>query len=719
MKLFSRENTVGIFRGFSEGGLEFHADLVLPYRNEFQSAPMHGQFLVVQLEDEDEAVLGRITSISSQGRLASPSGEDYGIRAVSEDRPIPEDLREQYLKYRINMRVLGVLRVVDSELVFAASHRRLPHVGSKVAFLTDEVLKEVAGHNLDDGAELGYFALGEFVYGAGDSRLERAPWMQVKSPLVIPKFRVKDLVARRTLVFARAGFGKSNLVKLLFAKLYSTTPTVEKRAGRRVPVGTIIFDPDGEYFWPDDKNRPGLCDVPDLEDKIVVFTPKTGPSPFYESFVAGNIKLDVRRLRPADVISIALPPEKQDQQNVRKLKGMNDHDWHQLVDLVHRDGNAADGDTIKELLRLDPGQDAEMVAARANVTTITRMLHDPSSQMMDMLLAALKEGKICVVDVSQMRGTPALVLSGLILRRIFDHNQEEFTKAAPETIPVIAVVEEAQAVLGSGGSSGEGPYIAWVKEGRKYDLRAVLITQQPGAISGEILSQGDNWFTFHLLSAGDLQAIKKANAHFSNDILSSLLNEPIPGHGVFWSSVGGKSYPIPIRVMSFEAQYSARDPEYNTAAIQTAAAALREKFEDALASSRAADRPVEPAADQTVQAPPPGEDEEGDKLSESDEPEEAEDVLETYIQSAIRRLKNDPTFESTVRSRGIPWKGVMERLKEGLPEVMTDRDQVAYQHVKRAMDDVFGAGGWRTEKRPSKSRPGHHTTWIIADGVER
>ena len=50
MKLFSRETTVGIFRGFSEGGLEFHADLVLPYKNEFQRAPMHGQFLVVQLK---------------------------------------------------------------------------------------------------------------------------------------------------------------------------------------------------------------------------------------------------------------------------------------------------------------------------------------------------------------------------------------------------------------------------------------------------------------------------------------------------------------------------------------------------------------------------------------------------------------------------------------------------------------------------------------------
>lgn len=141
MKLFTRETTVGIFRGFSEGGLEFHADLVLPYRNEFQSAPMHGQFLVVQLEDEDEAVLGRITAISSEGRLASSAGEDYGIRAVAEERPIPEDLREQYLKYRVHMRVLGVLRNSGEDVVFAASHRRLPHVGSKVAFLSPDLLR--------------------------------------------------------------------------------------------------------------------------------------------------------------------------------------------------------------------------------------------------------------------------------------------------------------------------------------------------------------------------------------------------------------------------------------------------------------------------------------------------------------------------------------------------------------------------------------------------
>ncbi len=88
-------------------------------------------------------------------------------------------------------------------------------------------------------------------------------------------------------------------------------------------------------------------------------------------------------------------------------------------------------------------------------------------------------------------------------------------------------------------SPASDPYIAWVKEGRKYDLGALLITQQPGSIPVDILSQGDNWFIFHLLSSTDLTNVRKANAHFSEDILSVLLNEPIPGQGVFWSSGSG------------------------------------------------------------------------------------------------------------------------------------------------------------------------------------
>src|SRR3989441_8129210 len=94
LSLFPRQHLIGIFRGFSEGGLEFHADLVLPYQARVQSIPMHGQFLLIQLADEKEAVLGRLTSAFSDGRLASRSGRGYGLRVVKDGREGPDDLRQ-------------------------------------------------------------------------------------------------------------------------------------------------------------------------------------------------------------------------------------------------------------------------------------------------------------------------------------------------------------------------------------------------------------------------------------------------------------------------------------------------------------------------------------------------------------------------------------------------------------------------------------------------
>lgn len=692
IELFPKSKIVGLFRGFSEGGLEFHADLVLPYRTEFQNIPMHGQFVLVQLESPSEAVLGRITSLSSEGRLTGSAGEQFNIRALRDDRSIPEQLREDYLKYRIDIRVLGVLRDEDGRLDFVPSHRRLPHVGSPVAFLSDELLRRIAGH-YNSGAKIGVFALGEFVYSFHDPDIVHLPWMRVSTPAVEVHFPVEHLVARRTFVFARAGFGKSNLNKLLFSTLYKTTPTISKRGGRQVPVGTVIFDPDGEYFWPDDKGRPGLCDVPELRDRIVVFTSRSAPSEFYGSFVAGGIKLDIRRLQPSDVISIALSPEKQDQQNVRKLRALNSSDWSALVDLVDVHGNGADLTLVQQILNLQADQQAEALAARANMTAIVRMLHDRSSQLMDMLLEALSQGKLCVVDVSQLRGGPSLILSGLILRRIFDRNQDEFTKAEPKTIPTIAVVEEAQSVL-SEGASASLPYVEWVKEGRKYDLGAVLITQQPGSIPAEILSQGDNWFIFHLLSEGDLKNVQRANAHFSRDILSALLNEPIAGQGVFWSSVGDTPYPISLRVLSFEAMYDRLDKDYRGRAVPTYARSLRESFATKPGPVAAVSDTGASALPNSVAA-----------QTGRDVTDESVDVFRVMQDHAIASLRSNEEFNNSIKGAGIPWGRVIGLLKESLPATMDDRDTVAYNLVSQALNQILGTQNeaWATERRGAKN----------------
>lgn len=693
-ELFIANQIVGVFRGFREGGLEFHADLALPYQSYFHSIPMHGQFLLVQLETPNEAVLGRITALTSEGRLSGSVGEDYNIRAIREDRPIPEQLRKTYLKYRVTMRILGVVRVDDEVVRFIPSHRRLPHVGSPVAFPSTEILRSLVGH-YDEGSPLGVVALGEYVFAGDVPEIEVEPWMQLRSPSIYVRFAARHLVSRRTFVFARAGFGKSNLNKLLFSRLYEETPTVTKKGGREVPVGTVIFDPEGEYFWPDDKGRPGLCDVPHLADRVVVFTSRQAPSAFYGSFVAGGIKLDVRRLQPGDVISIALSPEKQDQQNVRKLRSMNPVAWTKLVDLIDDHGNAADLQLIQELLHLEQDQQAEALAARSNMTTIVRMLHDRRSQLMDMLLESLSAGKLCIVDASQLRGGASLILSGLILRRIFDRNQEEFTKAQPQTIPTIAVVEEAQAVLND-KSSAAAPYIEWVKEGRKYDLGAVLITQQPGSIPTELLSQGDNWFIFHLLSAADLQNVHRANAHFSDDLLSTLLNEPIRGQGLFWSSVGGSPFPIPLRIASFEAMYSPLDPDYSLPARTVYASEMRKRYATDLsaAAKHVAVQELATAEASSIVAETDGE----------------EDAYRLNQQRAIAALAENTDLIQEFES-GVPWGKIKGLLRDALPPTMEDRDSLAYQLVPEAVSEVLGGQqgeAWITERRGAKN-----TTFII------
>ena len=669
------KKVIGIFRSLQPVGLEFHAVLALPYQKDFDATPMHGQFILVELETPTTAIVGRITSFSSEGKLSSDAGEDFNIRSIQEGRDIPEDIREKYLKYRVNIRLLGVINKKEDKLIFVPSHRRLPHVGSRVGFPKDEVLREIAGHNIE-GTAIGHLALGEYIY-AHKSKFLKEPesWMCIVEPEVLIKFKIESLVSRRTFIFARAGFGKSNLTKLLFSTLYKGDPKVSKRGGKEVPVGTIIFDTDGEYFWPDDKGRPGLCDVSHLQDKLVVFTEREAPSAYYGSFIAGGVKLDIRNLRPSDVISVALDPDRQEQQNVRKLRGLSQENWKKLVDLIAEKGNEAPIEEISKLLGLDHSkQEVEAIAARSNMNVIVRMLHEKDSKVMDMLLEALRNGKLCVLDISQMRGKQAFILSSLILRQIFNINQEEFTKKEPKTIPTIAVVEEAQAVLDEKSSASE-PFIAWVKEGRKYDLGMVMITQQPGSIPGEILSQGDNWFIFHLLSAVDLMSLKRANAHFSEDILSSLLNEPIPGHAVFWSSVEGRSYPVNLRVLSFEKMYPREDPEYNREGADTYAKKLSEIF------------PREIFCDKKK-------------------------IIRDYL---VEKVKDDKFTNDIENKDGILWSALMNKLKlllDSAPdhikkfveelekELKKDKQKLAYNMVPEVLCEIYGPqnSGWKTER---------------------
>ncbi|HVP77855.1 MAG TPA: DUF87 domain-containing protein [Thermodesulfobacteriota bacterium] len=556
--LFSNSQVMGTFKGFNERGLEFAAEIIAPYDASMLERPQLGQFLLIELGSVEEAALGRITRFVPSGLLATAEGEDYVNTMQRRQQAVPEDLKQQRLKYRVQVKLLGAVRVVREngreKIIYIPSQRRLPHLGAKVALPSSQVLAELC--KLSKGeTDLGNFVLGEFVYsGAGSPSVNQV--LRPTDPPMSVKFDIRNLVSRRSVVFARAGYGKSNLIKYLISELYKNG---QPRTETGQNVGTLIFDADGEYFWPDRiKSRPGLCDVPHLGNHIVVFTNRQPGIPYYGSWKAGEVRIDIRDLPPRDVIGISVSSDRQEQQNVLKLKSLTDTNWRQLVDLIQAHHLLASDNDMGRLMGYPPNQiansAAEIAAARSNMNNIVRLLHDPNSQLLSGTLQALTEGHIVVIDISLLSSTAGNTIAGLILRRIFSHNQENFT-GGQAPIPVVTVIEEAQSVLGR-SLEESSPFVEWVKEGRKYDLGAILVTQQPGAMAPELLSQADNWFCFHLLSEGDAGVLGKYNSHYSDDILAHLIGEPIPGNCFMWSAPL-QPFVLPVRVRSFEELYHA------------------------------------------------------------------------------------------------------------------------------------------------------------------
>jgi len=554
-ELFAKSNLMGTFKGFTERGYEFAAEIVTPYDATMLEKPQLGQFLLIELGDPQEASLGRITKFVPSGLLATAEGEDYMNTMQRREQKVPDDLKKDKLKYRVEIKLLGAVKVAKEEngnekIVFIPSQRRLPHLGANVALPSDEVLKEIC--SLSEGnTDLGDYVLGEFIFSAGNSTA--IDMFRHLSPKLIVNFNINNLVSKRSVVFARAGYGKTNLIKYLIAELYRNDGkyAITDKGDK---VGTLIFDADGEYFWPDYKGRPGLCDVPDLRKQIVVFTTRKGENPYYESWKAGAVKLDIRDLPARDVIGIAISADRQSQQNVLKLKSLSNNNWRSLVDLINRDGLQADEETVGRLMGyIEIGTaTAEIAAAKSNMYNVVNHLHDPNSELITGTLAALRDGLIVIVDISLLSSTAGHNIAGLLMRRIFNFNQENFTGGS-SPIPVNVIIEEAQSVLGKRLEEAS-PFVEWVKEGRKYDLGAILITQQPGSMAPEIMSQSDNWFCFHLLSEGDASTLGRYNSHFSHDVLAHIIGEPIPGNCYMWSAPK-QPFVLPVRIRNFEALY--------------------------------------------------------------------------------------------------------------------------------------------------------------------
>ena len=514
------ESIIGIFLGLESSSNEYVAQLIAPYRHDFE-LELGSLIMILGIR---EKLIARVMDYVPRGEFTSFMGEKWlnEIAAQGAIDEVGSDIKKSKISYKVRIKILGSLSEDGDE--FVPGLKKIPHITSKVSIPDEPILEKIIGKALEeqcDGIEIGRYTLND------------------KIPI---NFRLAELNAKRTFVFARAGYGKSNLMKVISS------------SWKEENGGLSIFDPEGEYAITDRKGRPGIMD---RRVALLITNQKVDPG---LKNVYRNIKLDLTTLPYSLVIPLLVNTSKHETVFFAKLMAMNQESWSELVKLLFGEGWMASYDAVHSIVlgdrakEMDNASEVDVKPILNNLVRPIRQLHDQNSRMLPIIEKALRSGKVVIFDISRIDSQTARFVSSIIVKKIFDDNKDNFIKfGGDDLIKATFVLEEAHTVL-SAPSSAPSAFVDLAKEGRKYSMGGIFITQQPGSIPHEIISQGDNFFVFHLLSKGDLSSLSKANANYSNDIITQVLNEPIRGKSYMWTS--HQPFVIPINVLNFE------DPEF-------------------------------------------------------------------------------------------------------------------------------------------------------------
>lgn len=161
------------------------------------------------------------------------------------------------------------------------------------------------------------------------------------------------------------------------------------------------------------------------------------------------------------------------------------------------------------------------------------------------LLGQLKSRRnLTIVDLSGIPFDMIDVTVGLLTRVIFDYN---FFSARKDRQPVVLIYEEAHNYIPreDGEQQFARPAVERVaKEGRKYGVSAVVVSQRPSELSHTVLSQCNSLIVMRLSNPDDQAYVTKVISDQFADLVKML---PMlrPGEGF----IIGDSVPFPMQAM--------------------------------------------------------------------------------------------------------------------------------------------------------------------------
>ncbi len=401
------------------------------------------------------------------------------------------------------------IKIVEVAIVGSASgvERRftrgvesLPSISCECYLLNGEQVNYLLGVKLDDTEKLKYFKVGKrSMRGAGDAY-----------------FNLDKLLGRHTAIVGTTGSGKSSTVARLAQSI------LQSYSKPRL----IFFDIHNEYqsaFSDSFESKANCIDwenfsLPywflDLDEFISIYYPEAGGT---QTMYIKNIIEELKREGVDD--------------NLKSKVSVDSpifFDIESLINKIEERKNKETADGKKEpfnkmLVKIQSvNNDIRFSFLKEGMNSETSFV-----EYFKLLLGLEQQEKfITVLDLSGLPAEVRTICVGVLTRLCFDY---KYWNLDPEHLPMALILEEAHAYIPETGDAKFSLCLERVekvaKEGRKYGLSLIVVTQRPSNISSTVLSQCGTFITLRLTNDLDQNKIRRLlpdTLGDQADILSSL-----------------------------------------------------------------------------------------------------------------------------------------------------------------------------------------------------
>lgn len=389
--------------------------------------------------------------------------------------------------YEVTVDVIGYF---DRNLGFM-NPRKTPDPGAKVYLASDELLQQIL--NKKQPGDIGSVHIGSIL---------------LREPEAVPiALDVKELVSTHMAILAGTGSGKSYTAGVLVEELL--------RPYNRAAV--LIFDPHGEYGTLEQMRGHKAFATPD------------GYAPQVKVLRPDDIRIRISSLDYYDVLMLL--PEMSDRQqsilnkafNLIKRHKRGEYRWdvQDLIAAVYE----ADKQTDEE------GNEKAGSSAPALEWKLERLERSPYFHAFEHLTPRdlFEPGQVTVLQMNEISQEEQQVICAAVLRqtnhaRVSTH--KELLTAEDENYlpyPVFILIEEAHRFAPAHEPSRCKAVLRTIlSEGRKFGLGVGLITQRPGKLDSDVLSQCMSQFIMRIVNPVDQESLKYGVEAAGRDLLKEL-----------------------------------------------------------------------------------------------------------------------------------------------------------------------------------------------------